>query len=189
MTKNMTIARTPARRALLERINAIAARQEEEGGDIPYLEACRLEEEKWRLAHELLSQSPFATREHLGRSDQWRAAYDRVRAIRDGEFHAWILLQIEVAANIERGVREMRPRKSGPCYPQILEYLRQRHAKAEKILVFATEGQQQGGVNAVDGGWHDTTLKILKKAGRRYDPYDHAGHEEVPWPVKPRRGE
>jgi len=182
----MPLSRTPERRDLLARINAIVDAQET-GGELAYLDACAREAEKWRLIHALLEQCPFPARESLPRSAQWREAYDKVRAIRDREFHAWILLQIEVAANIERGVREMRPRKAGPCYPQILEYARQRMVKAEKILAFATDGQKEGGVNAVDGGWHDTTLKILKKAGREYDPYDHAGHEEVPWPVRPGR--
>ncbi len=182
----MPMTRHPARRELLARIHAIVeARQS--GEEVSYLENCAREEEKWRLIHALLEQCPFPTSARRKRSDQWRDAFARVRDIREPEFHAWILLQVEVAANIERGVREMRPRKSGPCYPQILEYARQRHVKAQKILAFARDGEREGGVNAVDGDWHETTLNILRKAGREYQPYDHAGHEEVPWPVSPRR--
>ncbi len=178
----MTLFRTPASREILCRINEIVDAQE--GGDsVEYLEACRREAEKWRLIHQLVEAHPFPTRERLKRSQQWREAFDRVRDIRDREFRDWILLQVEVAANIERGVREMRPRKAGPCWPQIVEYARQRMVKAEKILVFASEGVKSGGVNAVDGDWHQKTTEILRKARRKYQPYDHGGHEDIPWPV------
>ncbi len=182
----MSIFRTAAAREALRQIRDICARQE--GEEIPYAENCRLEVEKWRFVHELLAAHPFPTRQRLARSEQWREAFARVRDIAEDELHSWLLLQIEVAANIERGVREMRPRKAGPCHPQIVEFARQRLAKAEKILSFATEGEREGGVNAVDGDWHERTLNILKKAGRAYDPYDHAGHEEVPWPVRGHKG-
>ena len=178
----MTLFRTPASREILSRINEIVDAQES-GDSVDYLEACRREAEKWRLIHQLVEAHPFSTRERLKRSQQWREAFDRVRDIRDREFHAWILLQVEVAANIERGVREMRPRKAGPCWPQIVEYARQRMVKAEKILTFANEGVKSGGVNAVDGDWHQKTTEILKKARRKYQPYDHGGHEDIPWPV------
>ncbi len=178
----MTLFRTPASREILSRINEIVDAQES-GDSVDYLETCRREAEKWRLIHQLVEAHPFSTRERLKRSQQWREAFDRVRDIRDREFHAWILLQVEVAANIERGVREMRPRKSGPCWPQIVEYARQRMVKAEKILTFASEGVKSGGVNAVDGDWHQKTTEILKKARRKYQPYDHGGHEDIPWPV------
>ena len=182
----MSIFRTPAAREALRRIRDIRARQE--GEELPYSENCRLEAEKWRIIHELLAAHPFPDRRLARRSEQWREAFARVRDIAEDELHSWLLLQVEVAANIERGVREMRPRKAGPCHPQIEEFARQRLAKAEKILAFATEGERAGGVNAVDGNWHETTLNILKKAGRAYDPYDHAGHEEVPWPARRRKG-
>ncbi len=178
----MSLFRTMAAREMLQRINEIVDLQES-GTALSHVDSARLEVEKWRLILELLEAHPFPTRETLRRSDQWRDAFARVREIRDREFCDWILLQVEVAANIERGVREMRPRKPGPCHPQLVEYARQRLQKAEKILRFAEEGEKSGGVNAVDADWHQKTTEILQKARRKYQPYDHGGHEDVPWPV------
>jgi hypothetical protein len=178
----MSLFRTMAAREKLARIHEIVSLQES-GAVSGYVEAARLEVEKWRLILELLQAHPFPTRTHLRRSEQWRDAFGRVREIRDREFCDWILLQVEVAANIERGVREMRPRKPGPCHPQLVEYAAQRLRKAEKILHFAEEGEKSGGVNAVDADWHQRTTEILQKARRKYQPYDHGGHEDIPWPV------
>ncbi len=178
---SMSPFRTQAAREKLARVNEIVALQEG-GAPVSYIDNARLEVEKWRLIVELLEMHPFPTREILKRSEQWREAFARVRDIRDREFCDWILLQIEVAANIERGVREMRPRKPGPCHPQLVEYARQRLRKAEKILQFAEAGEREGGINAVDGDWHRKTTEILRKVKRRYQPYDHGGHEDIPWP-------
>ncbi len=178
----MSLFRTLSAREKLARINTIVEMQEA-GESVSYVDNARREVEKWQLIVDLLEAHPFPTRERLKRSDQWREAHALVRDIRDREFNDWILLQVEVAANIERGVREMRPRKPGPCHPQILDYARQRLRKAEKILHFAEAGEREGGINAVDGDWHQKTTEILRKARRRYQPYDHGGHEDIPWPT------
>ena len=178
----MNIATTTSRRTLLEKIKTIV-RQHENGDDEDYQGSCCREFEKWCLIHQLLRLCPFSISERLPRSEQWRRAHNHVRDISDREFLDWILLQVEVAANIERGIREMRPRTPGPCYPQILNYARQRMVKAEKILAFACDGGRDG-IFAVDANWHNKTTQILKKSGRKNTPYDHGGHEDVPWPVK-----
>ncbi len=48
-----------------------------------------------------------------------------------------MLLQVEVTRNIERGVRDLRPRKIGPCHALLLEYVRDRKRKALAVHKWA----------------------------------------------------
>ncbi len=129
---------------LICEIRDIVDRLQNEGTELKYIEQCELEFAKWRKMHKLVHASPFHTNRRLKRSDQWRDAINRIRDIGEPELFNWCLLQLEVAANIERGIREMRPRKNGPCYELILEYVSDRKRKALAVLHFAIEGEKHG---------------------------------------------
>ena len=106
---------------------------------------CRLELERWRLVEQLIGASPFATRTTLPRSRQWRDATERLRdAAPCPELLDWLLLQAEVARNLERGVRDLRPRKDGPCHMLALQHAMSRRRKAEVVLGWAEAALEQG---------------------------------------------
>jgi hypothetical protein len=93
---------------------------------------------KWRVLHKFLHDHPFDTDANLPREAQWRAVaawWDRVMG--DPEVAAWIDLQAEVAANLAKGIRDLRPRKDGPCYPLLREFVSDRKRKANAVHRFA----------------------------------------------------
>jgi len=105
--------------------------------DAPVLTRCELVLQKWRLIHKHFHTFSFPTRTRLKRSEQWKEAVEHVRDLNDLEVLDWVLLQAEVAGNIERGIREMRPRKNGPCHDLLLEYVRDRKRKALAVHKWA----------------------------------------------------
>lgn len=110
-----------------------------------YLELCAMEIERWRLVAELIERQPFRTPANLPRSEQWRRATSLLRdAAPCPALLDWLLLQTEVASNLEKGVRDMRPRKDGPCHGLALAYARQRLAKAETVHAWAETATASG---------------------------------------------
>lgn len=121
-----------------------------------------LEFQKWRLMHKYVHDRPFRTRVSIRRSEQWREAMAILREIGDPELNDWLLLQIEVARNIERGVRDLRPRKNGPCHPLVLEYVGNRKRKALAVLHFAKAAEAEG-CYRVNSDFHGRTAEILDR--------------------------
>ena len=111
----------------------------------PWPEQCRLELERWALVAELVRRNPFPTPGYLPRSEQWRRATARLRgAVPCPELLDWLLLQVEVATNLEKGVRDMRPRKDGPCHALALAHAERRRRKAEVVLAWAETAVANG---------------------------------------------
>ncbi len=166
--QNSTNTGRPSRSQLAQMaatIREISDRQSTAGSeDISHVEAQTLELEKWRLIHKLVHSTPFSTRGHLKRSQQWHACVAEVREIGEVEVLDWVLLQKEVAENLERGIQDLRPRKNGPCHTLLLEYVANRKRKALAVLHFAREGEKHG-IYAVDSNWHTTTADILRRHG------------------------
>ncbi len=150
-----------------------------ERGAEPTLARQELEFEKWRLIHRYVHTHPFATRRRLPRSRQWQEAANRVRDLGEPEVLDWLLQQAEIARNLERGVRDLRPRKGGPCYAALLEYVANRKRKALAILHFARAGEEQG-VFGVNSAFHARTQEILGEHEGEPDR-GGGGHEGVPW--------
>lgn len=88
---------------------------------------------KWRLIHDYVHDRPFTTDPRLARGEQWRRAVDYARDIGEIELLDWVLLQVEIASHLERGIRDLRPRKDGPCHELILEYVANRKRKAHAV--------------------------------------------------------
>jgi hypothetical protein len=143
------------------------------------LAAQEVEFEKWRLIHKYVHRNGFATRDYLKRSEQCRDAAERVRNIGEPELLDFALQQVEIAGNLERGIRDMRPRKNGPCHPLVLEYVANRKRKALAVLHFAKAGQKHG-VYGVNSAFHSKTVDILRQLfPDEEDPT--VGHEDLPW--------
>lgn len=122
----------------ISEIRALAAAQyrlNEAGASI--IEKSDLQLRKWRMIHKHLHAHPFPTKARAKRSEQWRDAAQYIRGMDDMDVLDWVLLQAEVADNIERGIREMRPRKNGPCHGLLLEYVRDRKRKALAVHKWA----------------------------------------------------
>jgi len=150
-----------------------------DAGEMSYLQAQTLEFDKWRLIHKFVHSSPFRTRTHQKRSEQWREAAKKIRDIGEIEVLDWTLLQAEVASNLERGIQDMRPRKGGPCHPLLLEYVSDRKRKANAILHFAIAGESKG-TFIVNSKFHAETEAILQRSSTNYEAHDE-GHEVLPW--------
>lgn len=90
-------------------------------------------------------QSPFRDRPGIKRSDQWRSVLDRVRGLNEPELVDWVMLQVEVASNRERGLPDMRPRKNGPTFLVLLEYVANRKRKALALRKWAISADREGG--------------------------------------------
>ncbi len=119
------------RQTQISEIRALVAAQcrlNEAGASI--IEKSELQLRKWRMIHKHLHAHPFPTKARAKRSEQWRDAVQCIRGLDDMDVLDWVLLQADVAGNIERGIREMRPRKNGPCHALLLEYVRDRKRKA-----------------------------------------------------------
>ena len=116
--------------------------------------------QKWRLLHEWTRRHPFRDRPVARRSHAWREALDRFRPLRDPELIDWLALQIEVAANLEKGVQDMRPRDPGPTWIVALEYVANRKRKALAVLHWA-EAASRDGCYTVDSAWHARSAAIL----------------------------
>ncbi|MGE5511864.1 MAG: hypothetical protein ACM31O_11525 [Bacteroidota bacterium] len=110
-----------------------------------YERQCALQAEKWALLCDLMRASPFPTRQSLSRSAQWRAAAQHLReTLPPGELIEWALLQADIARNHERGVRDLRPHKDGPCHALIMDYAEMRRDKARAVLRWAEAATASG---------------------------------------------
>ncbi|TCS61233.1 hypothetical protein [Varunaivibrio sulfuroxidans] len=100
---------------------------------------------KWREIHKYLHNHPFHVNSALERSQQWRRVFDFMRTIvEEDEITDWLLVQIDVANNLERGIRDLRPRKNGPCYDVFMEFIRDRKRKAKVVHRWLQDAQTQG---------------------------------------------
>lgn len=121
---------------------------------------------KWRAIHNYLHKTPYRDRPGQKRSAQWSAVVDRVRDLGEIELLDWVLLQVDVARNLERGIQDMRPRKNGPTFLVMLEHVANRKRKALAILKWVKEADRDG-YYCVDGEFHAETRRILLQYGIR----------------------
>ncbi len=134
-------------------------------GDASHSLAAREAEfEKWQLIHKYIHATPYRDRGTLARSGQRRDALERIRDLRDNELTDWVCLQAEVATNLEKGVQDMRPRKNGPSFPVLLEYVANCKRKALAVLKWAQAGEKEG-ILTVNNEWHARTREILNEHG------------------------
>ena len=132
----------------------IAAQLSPERKARSYVEYCALEVERWTLVVTLLERQPFATTSHLPRSDQWRRAAARLReAAPCPALLDWMLVQVEVAVNLERRIRDLRPRKHGPCHTLAVAYAVQNRRKAEVVLAWAESATVAGADLTREPSW------------------------------------
>ncbi len=137
--------------------------------------------EKWRLIHDWTRRNPFRDKPGASRPDQWRAALEKVRPLRDRELIDWLILQIDVATNLANGVQDMRPRDPGPTWLVTLEYVSNRKRKALATLHWA-EAAEKEGCFTVDSEWHARSAAILGGEPSHFERGD-GGHEGVPFIV------
>ncbi|HQF31156.1 MAG TPA: hypothetical protein PLJ34_06895 [Hyphomicrobiales bacterium] len=148
---------------LLREIRAVVeAEQDMEFAAFDDVARCEHELHKWQLIHKYIHDRPFRTRMTIARSEQWREALTEVREVGDPELIDWMLLQVAVAGNLERGIQDLRPRKNGPCHELILEYVGNRKRKALAVLHFAQKAETEG-CYRVDGAFHSRTAEILNR--------------------------
>jgi hypothetical protein len=119
---------------------------------------------KWRAIHHFLHKTPYRDRPHHKRSQQWGAVAERIRDVGEAELLDWVLLQVDVAKNLERGIQDMRPRKNGPTFLVMLEYVANRKRKALAILKWVKDAERDG-YYCVDGEFHAETRRILTQYG------------------------
>lgn len=119
---------------------------------------------KWRAIHNFLHKTPYRDRPGARRSQQWSAVVDRVRDLGEQELLDWVLLQVDVAKNLEKGVQDMRPRKNGPTFLVMLEYVANRKRKALAVLKWVKAAERDG-YYCVDGEFHAETRRILTQYG------------------------
>mgnify|MGYP001212166861 CR=1 FL=1 len=119
---------------------------------------------KWRAIHNFMHKTPYRDKPGIKRSQQWSAVIDRVRDVGERELLDWVLLQVDVARNLEKGVQDMRPRKNGPTFLVMLEYVANRKRKALAILKWVKAAERDG-YYCVDGEFHAETRRILIEYG------------------------
>ena len=56
----------------------------------------------------------------------------------------WLLAQVHIAENLAAGIRDMRPRKNGPCYAVFMEFVRDRKRKYHVTHRWLLDAQAQG---------------------------------------------
>ncbi len=97
---------------------------------------------KWRIIHKFIHANPFRVSDTLPRSDQWRRVLGHLKhTVGEAELSEWLIVQVDVAANIEAGIRDLRPRRSEPCFDLVLEYVSNRKRKALAVLKWARAAQ------------------------------------------------
>jgi hypothetical protein len=126
--------------------------------------------ETWRAIQRHLHKTPFRDRVGLKRSDQWRSVLDRVRGLEQLELIDWVALQVEVAANREKGIPDMRPRKDGHAFLVMLEYVGNRKRKATALLKWALEAERDGYITSGTGGPISERLAEHFKAAAESNP-------------------
>jgi len=90
---------------------------------------------KWRSIHKYLHDNPFHVREALPRQEQWRRVLAHLKdATADKTLLDWLAQQLEIAANLASGIQDLRPRKNGPCYGLVLEFVANQKRKALAVM-------------------------------------------------------
>lgn len=120
----------------------------------------------WRAIHLYLYAVPYRDRLRLKRSDQWREVMPRVRDLGECDLVDWVALQAEVASNREKGIPDMRPRKNGPTFLVMLEYIANRKRKALAIVKWMRAADAEG-CWIIDSAFHAETKRILAHYGIR----------------------
>ena len=143
---------------------AVAAHRSFTGDASHSLGAREAEFEKWRLIHKYIHATPYRDRKAIPRSEQWRDALKRVRNLREPALIDWVVLQIDVATNLEKGIQDMRPRKMGPTFLVMLEFVANAKRKAMAVLRGAPAGEKEG-ILTLNNEWHPRTREILKQHG------------------------
>jgi len=91
--------------------------------------------QKWAIIHDLLIANPFTVTTKIPRSEQWCRVRDHLmKLLNEPEITDWLSQQMDVAANLAAGIHEMRPRKSGPCYDILMEWVVNRKIKADAVI-------------------------------------------------------
>ena len=117
---------------------AYAARGTPETVNGPEHVATGIEVTVWRLLHKTIHHHPFHPDPALPRGDQWRRMRGHVDDILgDPEILAWVAEQAEICDNRDRGHHDWRPRKDGPRFDLLLEYVGNSKRTALAIHHFA----------------------------------------------------
>jgi len=100
---------------------------------------------KWRAIHKHLHDKPFIINPNQPRTNQWRDVLKHTLAsFEEQDVTDWLLAQIHIAQNLEAGIRDMRPRKNGPCYDVFMEFVRDRKRKYHVTRKWLMEAEAQG---------------------------------------------
>lgn len=93
---------------------------------------------KWRIIHKFVHRHRFDPDPDLPRAEQWRQMLAFLdRTLGDPEVAAWVAEQVEIADHLARGISDLRPRKSEPCFELVLEHVSHRKRKAGAAHHFA----------------------------------------------------
>lgn len=111
--------------ALLRRLADVIKKEQSFGPkQTNSLEWVELQVRKWEIIQDALLANPLKVIMDIPRDEQWHRVRDHVmKLINEPEIDEWLTLQINVASNFAAGIHEMRPRKSGPCYEILLEWV------------------------------------------------------------------
>lgn len=124
----------------LAREEACAKQQNED--DIAWVE---LRHRKWRTIHKHLIDNPFTVNPDQPRAAQWRDVLAHCDALFfEKDVTDWLNVQIHIAENLVAGIRDMRPRKNGPCYDVFMEFVRDRKRKYKVTHRWLLDAQAQG---------------------------------------------
>ncbi len=127
------------KKPLLEELNVLMEFLESPDYDsISYHEQVEAQFQRWRLIHKYFHKNPFQVSETPPRAEQWGKVLDHIKkTVADPELVDWLIVQKEVAENIAAGIRDLRPRRSEPCYELLLGYVANRKRKALAVLHWA----------------------------------------------------
>lgn len=100
------------------------------------------------LLHRFVHKHCFSDRDREPRSAQWEAVLVRLRPVADEALLDWLIVQIDVAKNLARGIQDMRPRKAGPTWHVLLEHVGNRKRKAKAVLDWLIAAEKSGGATA-----------------------------------------
>lgn len=103
------------------------------------------------LLHRYVHRHCYRDKERDERSAQWEAALARLRAVADEALLDWLIVQIDVARNLARGIQDMRPRKDGPTWLVLLEHVGNRKRKAKAVLDWLIAAGSGGGAATAIG--------------------------------------
>jgi hypothetical protein len=152
-------------RQLLNRIRQLAlAIRPPDDSEESHLRQRRLQYEKWRLILQYLRARSLPKPPAAKRSEQWRAMLEATRELLDRDVSEFICLQMEIARNHEKGVRDLRPARRGDVREALLEFVHMRERKALRNLEWEEEAQREGCFR-VNGRFHARTREILQRHG------------------------